>query len=1529
METSRQRLEVEEAARNEDARAAAELAESRRRLMTRFDPGSEDAKGEDPFAEGHRSSASGVNLTASSNRSGINECINSDSKGGGGFTLAGLENGAAFDRFMDHLEDAERSWGDSKTSEPAVLSERKEEEGSSSELGWILNYLESEHSKEPLLEDLSEKPELPAPPAKEVQPTPPPAPGKGTGKSEVKGTGKGVKGLSTGRDGGKCGKGVPGGKGGKGGYANDDHNSDNDESSSEEEDEAWHKKRQRAKEATATVAGGGGGNGSEALKESALSGVWGAGGGLRRSRKPLTREETLELEWQRLKASREEDEDEGGSGHISSSEDEEIAIGDAKDKMKNKVELETDNIFDRVRAAGAEAAAAAAADIEVDDNDDDVDDIAGGFYAKLATFSKMALNELAVPDEESDSDDENDDANDEEKKEIEEGREEGSATVNEGSLRSGEVVNDEENATRENTKEAKEPSKEKSATASAEKKASSSRRTAISTRSDVPDAVSKEQLGADARSAVEHEPALNMPVPSEALRRPLMSLPPQEWAMTYPCVSDEHATQTLTNSSSKVHVLCVPCHENEVIASLLEWALLTVPAKQPWQLLGLNTTVAVLERSTALASEAANEAHLATASLPLSPPPHDAIGASLVCLVALSGGTLHELEALVSSTTPQSLCKALTCIVVAAPASDATPPSSSSAHQDEPAMPKHPLELFTRLPAFHSWPSHSNTRPSSVAKLDHQSHINDVILEPENEVETALCVVKSYMLGPGADSKVLRELLGSLLCRLSGCYLAGCRVLHAHGDPALRPKNASSCVTFGTLEYLKHLEAASSSSLSGNNLILVLALRGARAASAVAGVLGPADPSLARRTDPTSLRAQHGRDRERNLVVLPSGPAASKELSFWLGGRVFDASTVTTNPALASHLPRLRPAPFLALRVPSRVLVALADHHAARLGSLLVLTSQHGLAPNALFTVAESAITSAAASTAAANGGAVDLLHELNEWLNGRPRAIILSLQAECAEVATRAVLSGEGFGDCFCAPDLQGTAAQVLQPVAPPTSVGSEVSSSDFAAVASVASDVSLPQTLVLCVPLTQGQHGGQVGQFLTSLLASPPSLPPSESAAASRDTTTASSTSSGTSSLVDALPFELLGLTVNALCSEASARRVASACLATVDESTVTSFTGAPLLVVCVRCPEGRRKLKLLLGNLVASHAQAGSLKPSPVLQVLCSKAPRAALSLMATFFPVDCASNSFSADYQYPLTPWRGLECLPPRRIESPCLAFFPPPELPNISTVSVLSPSLSWLHLPSSSSNDSAPPSSSISPPSSPRNSHQRTPAVLVRVLRRLLVEGLSVKSLALRRMQPSDWSLVPELHAAANGPPLGAPHNKGEETLCVVMELFGRHAISRWADAVGPPLGGLTYLKEAAQRNGSSTKAKQQRSKASGLREESAEADGKCLRGQLPPQLPVHDLGIYAAQSHDEASQMEVWLPPRLPRGEKRGLNLAEDGGGTTRRFERTSSAETACFIACHGLVQEVLRRGVRSTQFSICVFFSSFHDVIK
>ena len=77
------------------------------------------------------------------------------------------------------------------------------------------------------------------------------------------------------------------------------------------------------------------------------------------------------------------------------------------------------------------------------------------------------------------------------------------------------------------------------------------------------------------------------------------------------------------------------------------------------------------------------------------------------------------------------------------------------------------------------------------------------------------------------------------------------------GEKSKTNKNLS----FATTEYL---QAAKPSA------VLVLALRGAEATRRVEAILGPRDPILAKRTDPTSVRAQLGIDREHNVAFLVS-----------------------------------------------------------------------------------------------------------------------------------------------------------------------------------------------------------------------------------------------------------------------------------------------------------------------------------------------------------------------------------------------------------------------------------------------------------------------------------------------------------------------------------------------------------------------------------------------------------------------------------------------------------------------------------
>lgn len=65
--------------------------------------------------------------------------------------------------------------------------------------------------------------------------------------------------------------------------------------------------------------------------------------------------------------------------------------------------------------------------------------------------------------------------------------------------------------------------------------------------------------------------------------------------------------------------------------------------------------------------------------------------------------------------------------------------------------------------------------------------------------------------------------------------------------------------------------------------MLALAVRGPYAIVSLREALGPLDPSLARRTDPTSLRAVLGHPL---VEVTRTLTAAATELVFWFGGRV-------------------------------------------------------------------------------------------------------------------------------------------------------------------------------------------------------------------------------------------------------------------------------------------------------------------------------------------------------------------------------------------------------------------------------------------------------------------------------------------------------------------------------------------------------------------------------------------------------------------------------------------------------------------
>ena len=274
----------------------------------------------------------------------------------------------------------------------------------------------------------------------------------------------------------------------------------------------------------------------------------------------------------------------------------------------------------------------------------------------------------------------------------------------------------------------------------------------------------------------------------------------------------------------------------------------------------------------------------------------------------------------------------------------------------------------------------------------------------------------------------------------------------------------------------------------------------------------------------------------------------------------------------------------------------------------------------------------------------------------------------------------------------------------------------------------------------------------------------------------------------------------------------------------------------------------------------------------QLLISKAPRATLSLLATFFPAPKGGSlPLSPDSNYPV-PHRGLACLPPptKAPPHPLLAFFPPAKLPELATVTVLSPHLTWCATNAPRSDGHA------SKPASPRK--DASPAVLVRILRRAEALDLSVKWLGLVEMH-GRWEAVPEAKALAS---LAGAQSIG---LSVCMELHGVHAVSRWADAVGPSEAFLEHLSLGAAS-----------SCMTGLkpRERFVEADMRCLRGAVGvPGLPDNDLGLYTAQSASDALGMaEMLVPPGRP--------LPSATGGPSKEVTRGPTVvETACLVTVH------------------------------
>eukprot|EP00658_Telonema_sp_P-2_P009324 TRINITY_DN13497_c0_g1_i3.p1 TRINITY_DN13497_c0_g1~~TRINITY_DN13497_c0_g1_i3.p1 ORF type:complete len:1395 (+),score=417.08 TRINITY_DN13497_c0_g1_i3:247-4431(+) len=114
---------------------------------------------------------------------------------------------------------------------------------------------------------------------------------------------------------------------------------------------------------------------------------------------------------------------------------------------------------------------------------------------------------------------------------------------------------------------------------------------------------------------------------------------------------------------------------------------------------------------------------------------------------------------------------------------------------------------------------------------------------------------------------------------------------------------------------------------------LILAARAKNAVATWLAAIGPDDPVLARRTDPGSLRAEHGHDRSTNLLVCTrSSERSRRDVALFFGGRL--TPEYCHDNALAMILP---------FRPTEQVLVLRPEMAVARYAGLLGSLGSHNL----------------------------------------------------------------------------------------------------------------------------------------------------------------------------------------------------------------------------------------------------------------------------------------------------------------------------------------------------------------------------------------------------------------------------------------------------------------------------------------------------------------------------------------------------------------------------------------------------------
>jgi nucleoside diphosphate kinase len=219
-----------------------------------------------------------------------------------------------------------------------------------------------------------------------------------------------------------------------------------------------------------------------------------------------------------------------------------------------------------------------------------------------------------------------------------------------------------------------------------------------------------------------------------------------------------------------------------------------------------------------------------------------------------------------------------------------------------------PLQLLLRTPSFHA---HEHQPLQSHEQAFGQAILPSVLSRcGEAKVETVPCILLPHIWN---QREAMLAVLGAV--HAAGLYLSGLRLIYMtrseiEACPCAIPKHTA---------------------VEGELRVLALAIRGPQARMRWARELGPDDPALAKLTDPNSLRALWGVDREDCVALTHSmNPERSaRDLAFWFGGR-FSTPSLQSPCAGLVHQPHAQVAvaafpPALPSSAVGRILSSFAD----------------------------------------------------------------------------------------------------------------------------------------------------------------------------------------------------------------------------------------------------------------------------------------------------------------------------------------------------------------------------------------------------------------------------------------------------------------------------------------------------------------------------------------------------------------------------------------------------------------------------